>query len=809
MIRIALAGLRFRAAAFAATFLAVLLGAAILIACGGLFETALRLDAPPQRYAGVPVVVTGPIGFALPDEESEVVPYAEATRVTADRLDAIAAVPGVARAVPDVAFPAALPAGPLTGHGWASAALAPYPLVSGGEPRRSGDVVLDEHSAAGARPGAAVTVTVAGAPRTFTLSGVVAGPPALFVPDADATRWAPTPGAVDAIGVFPEPGTPIAELVAALPRDLAVRTGSDRGAAEFVGVDASFLPLILLAAIFGGMVIVVMALVVSATIGLSVRQRSRELALLRAGGATPQQVHRMVVVETMAVSVPAALIGIPLGALLGSWIFAVTAERGVVPAVLQFHQGVVPFAAGVVLALAVPYVAAVVAGRAAARTRPIAALADAGIPPVTTGPVRRQLAVLFAAATLALAITTMFFDADTASAVGGPVLLTGAIAVGLRSPELIGGAAALLGRLTGRGGHLAIVNTRARAMMFAAVLTPVTLAVAIALGNGYAQTTRNDAVSAGFLAQFAADLVVAAPAGSGAEQLAQVSATPGVTGASRLVTSRGWIEQPYDGRGSDPTPLLGVDAGSQTLATPVTAGSLADLTGAAVALPAARADALGIALGTRVTLRLGDGAQAVVTVVALLDGPSIVVPAALLAPHTTSGAPAQLLVRAAAGTTADAIGAGLPGVTVGERGLLAAGVQDALDVEAWINYLLAFLAFAYASIASVNTLAVAVLSRRREFAVQRLAGATRRQVVGMLVIEGGIVAITGIVLGSVIALCSVVPTAIAVAAGLPSGPIWLVLAVVAAGLAIIWPATLIAARLAMRRTPIEALALPG
>ena len=43
--------LRQRRAPLLATLAAVALGAALVAACGGLFETALRLDAPPQRFA--------------------------------------------------------------------------------------------------------------------------------------------------------------------------------------------------------------------------------------------------------------------------------------------------------------------------------------------------------------------------------------------------------------------------------------------------------------------------------------------------------------------------------------------------------------------------------------------------------------------------------------------------------------------------------------------------------------------------------------------------------------------------------------
>lgn len=818
MITIALAGLRNRAAAFLATFLAVALGSSILIACGGLFETALRLDAPPQRYAAVPIVVTGPIGFALPDEESETVPYAERPRLAAGTLTAVTGVAGVARAVPDVGFTAALPTGAtVAGHGWASTALGPVAPAAGGAPRRSGEAVVDP--SLGVPPGGTLDVVVAGHAERLTVTGVTTTP-GLFVTDGDAAHWAPRSDAVDAIGVFPDATTSVDALVERLTSELpgmAVRIGADRGAAEFTGVDASFLPLILLAAVFGGMALVVMALVVSATVGLSVRQRRRELALLRASGATPRQVHRMVVVETMIVSAPATLLGVPLGALLGSGIFAAAAGRGVVPGVLEFRQGIVAFAGGVLVGLAVPLVAAWIAAGAAARTRPIAALAEAAIPQARGSELRRVLALAFAAATVVLAATTLFLG-TSAAAVGGPALLTGAIAVGLHGPvlitravQLVGG---LVGRLAGPAGSLAVINTGARAAMFASVLTPVTLAVAIALGNVYSQTSRDDALVAAYVGQFAADAVVTSPAGVSSEQVAAVRGVSGVAAVSQLVTSRGWIERPYDGAGSDPTTLIGVDAQGPAplFAVPAAAGSLADLTGATVAVPQGRAEDLGIKVGDRIGLRLGDGAAVDVTVVALLSdgGGSIVVPAALLAPHTSAGAPTDLLVRAAPGAD---IGPGLsaavgpwPGTRVGDGQVLAANLRTSVDVEAWINYLLAFLAFAYAAIASVNALVVAVLGRGRELAAQRLAGATRRQVTAMLLVEGGLVAGIGLVLGVAIALVAVVPMAIAAGAVVPSGPAWVLFAVVVAVLAMVGPATLLAGRFALRVRPIDAIA---
>jgi putative ABC transport system permease protein len=129
-------------------------------------------------------------------------------------------------------------------------------------------------------------------------------------------------------------------------------------------------------------------------------------------------------------------------------------------------------------------------------------------------------------------------------------------------------------------------------------------------------------------------------------------------------------------------------------------------------------------------------------------------------------------------------------------------------VQAWINYLLAGLALAYAAIASVNTLAVTVLSRRREFAAQRLAGATRREVTRMLLVEAGLVGLAGLALGTVISLFTVLPMAFASGAVIPTGPVWVFGAVVVAVGAIVWPVTLVTARMAMHRKPIDAIAVP-
>jgi putative ABC transport system permease protein len=239
-----------------------------------------------------------------------------------------------------------------------------------------------------------------------------------------------------------------------------------------------------------------------------------------------------------------------------------------------------------------------------------------------------------------------------------------------------------------------------------------------------------------------------------------------------------------------------------------------NFTGQVVALPEPMADRLHVRTGNRITMRLGDGARVPVTVVALLDDRSdfagIALPIDLLAPHTTSVLPDQLLVRVHDGQDASGVRAALrdrikawPGSTVDDRGALAAALTTGLDIQAWINYLVALLAIAYAAIAAVNTLGVAVLARRQEFATQRLVGATRAQVRRMLRLEGLLLAGISVGLGTVVAAFTVLPMAVAVGALLPSGPVWVYLAVIAASVLIVLPVTAVAARAATRRQAVH------
>jgi putative ABC transport system permease protein len=130
-------------------------------------------------------------------------------------------------------------------------------------------------------------------------------------------------------------------------------------------------------------------------------------------------------------------------------------------------------------------------------------------------------------------------------------------------------------------------------------------------------------------------------------------------------------------------------------------------------------------------------------------------------------------------------------------------------VDAWIGYLLAAIAVAYTAIASINTIAVAVLDRRREFGLQRLTGSTRREVSRMLRLEGLLIAALGLVAGLVTAAFTVFPIALATRGWpIPSGPVWILLVWMAVVLLLVLPTTAITGRIAMRSKPMDALSSP-
>ncbi|MBO2454450.1 ABC transporter permease [Actinomadura barringtoniae] len=831
MIRIALRTLRFHKGGFIASFVGMFLGAVIVIGCGGLLESGIHRAAPPQRLGAAPVVVTGDQRYhgTAGDEV-----FAERVPLDAALAGQLASVPGVSGVATDVSFPVTTARGGrrLTGHGWSSARLAPFKLAQGSAPTASGQVVVSDRL--GVRPGDTIELLMRGGLKRFQVSGLISGAgDTAFLSDADAAQVAGHPGKVDSIGLFTAPDADVAKVKrdvakAVDGRQVSVLTGDERGRAENPGVMSEGEDLIPLAAAFGGLSAMVTVFVVAATLGLSIRRRLRETALLRAIGATPGQVRRLIVGEAMLLAMVATGLACLPGPQVGRWLLAAFAEAGVVPDTLAYRAGNVPIIAGVCTALLTTLGAAFVAAHGAARTRPVEALAQASVDTRRFSKIRLVLGLGFVAGGVALAVGTAGSDGPDAAGVATPAAMVWTAGFALLGPFLSRAVTAALHRplraITGYAGHLATENARARTARLTGAVLPVMLAAGLALALTYMQTTQSKGSQDVFEDGLRADLAVTSQTGGlPLEMVDQIAHRPGVASASAQVTSTGFIEPaalagPLVHKGSggenDPRPptmsLLGVTASAVTNTTSfrATSGSLAALNGATVALPERYAAPYKI--GDTVPMRLGDGSRAALTLVATVHTrpgyETALLPAQTLLPHTDSALVPQIMVNAAPGTNPTQLAHALaaPGLQVVDRATLRTG-QD--DTQAWMSWLVLGVVVGYAAIALVNTQIVATGERRREFGLLRLAGAARRQIVQMMAVEALLVTAAGIAAAFLVAAATLIPLSLSVlGTPVPYGSPWILATVVTGALALTLAATLLPTLALLRRHPADAVA---
>jgi len=810
MVTARLAGqtVRRRLTSFAASFVAIALSAFLVTVCGGLLETGLRSDVPPQRLQTAPVLVTGVQSYA-----GEAL--AERDRVGTGLAATIAAVPGVARTVTDVSFgftalrggqPVPLP--PVQGHGWSSAQLAPDRLVAGRPPAAPGDVVLDQRLADRLHltTNSILNGLAQGTVTSWRVTGIAAAspgqPPAVFVTDARARALLGHPGRADSIAVYPRAGVAAATLAdrlkAALPPGVMVATGADRGQAEFPDAAGQSAGLIPLAAVAGGLMTMVAVFIVASTLALAVQLRRRQIALLRAVGAGPGQLRRLVLSETLLVAAPAVAAGLIPTQPAGRRLLAALAQHGLAAERLVYHQSFIPTLTGAGVAVLTAVAAALVAARGALRVRPVEALAADSAPQRWLNGPRLVFGLVTLAGAVALAIVTaLVFDGPIAASTAAPSAMLWAIGLALLAPAVTRPVLALLGRIAAvlapRTGHLTMLTVRGRGVRTAAMIVPVMLATGLTSSLLYMQTSQQSATEHAYAQNLRADLVLSSTTGGiPLSAAARAGHLPGVAAASPLVTSEGFFNVPPGAEPDnvDSIPLVGLDgpAASRVTSYPVTAGSLARLTGDTIAISADNR-AKGRELGDAVTLRFGDDTTARLRIVAVFTSrrgyPLLLLPAGLLAAHTSTGLAGQVLVAATPHTSLTSLEHRLrriaPGIEVSDRAATLAAFAAQQQTGAWVNYLLIAALIAYVTVSLVSTTIAGTARRRPQLRMLRRIGANRGQVTRAMTIEALLVAGTGVVLGTLVALATLLPFDSALGApGLPAGPWWIYLTVTAA-----------------------------
>lgn len=836
-----------RKGGFAGSFVAIAAGSAVITACGILLMSGLGAGVTAERYSGAAVVLGAEQSFWL-DETAEV-RYSERVTLPAGKVAAVAEVPGVRSAIGDVSVEVSVltPDGPVEGpvefpvlgHGWSAAALGPFPVRDGREPAEPDEVVLDADLAERGDVSVDDTVrlVVDSIASSYRVVGIATPPgdgldrqSAVFFDDDRATELSGRPDRVDAIGVLAEPGVPPGELAgritAAVP-DVLAHTGAERGDVEFLDVGDARSLVVESAASFGGTMVLIVVFVVASTLALSVRQRRRELALLRAIGATPKQINWMIGAEMTLVSSVGAVVGALPGVVLAFVMRGVFVFAGAMPADFQLEVGVLPILASLVLCMTSARLGGWLVARRVAKVSPVEALGDAAVEPKRLGWVRVVIGLALIPLGLLLTLgNPLVVPGDSAADTAATAVLLFVIAVGCLGPLLLRGAIVLFGSLLNRrstaSGFLAKANARANSRQLSSATTPlamgVTLAAVQVFGASTAMAAAQDQVEEGLRA----DHVLTASAGAGLspQVVEAVRDVPGVAVATPVARMRVLLTFPsedstatkvFAAQGVEPERL------AETMDLAVNQGDLRDLRGETVALSRVVAETVRAQHGGTVELRLGDGTVITPKVVAIYENGlgfgDVTLPNDLVVAHTTAQVDAAVLVSAAEGTDQDALAGALreaveryPTVQVGDREAFLAAPGTGGSGDWALNLLFQAVLLGYIAIAVVNTLVMATAARVREFAMLRLIGASRDQVRAMMNGEARIVVFSALLFG----LLATVPPLIGISLGLTKSPVPNIsvtglVAIVALTVALSWGAIRMATRFAIRPAPVDAI----
>ncbi len=563
------------------------------------------------------------------------------------------------------------------------------------------------------------------------------------------------------------PGVSQRRLAAAaqrvLPSGFVARTGDSVVKANQADLDRvlGFLTTFLL--VFAAISLVVGTFLIVNTFSILVAQRSRELALLRALGASRGQVNRSVLLEAAVVGVVGSTVGLGVGYLLALGLRGLFRAFGLDlgNAALAVHPRTVlaSYAVGLLVTVAAAYVPA----RRAGSVAPVAALRDDVALPESS--LRRRLvagAVLVVGGAAAMA-GGFSRGGDPGLILLGVGMLAILVGVASVSPWLGRPVTAVFAtgyrRVFGTVGLLAAQNSlrnpRRTAATASALMVGLTLVTLMSVLGRSAQASTDKAVQGTLSSQLVVSNVVGSPFSPAVAR--EVRKVAGVQQVVQFRTAFGSVKGGPAFVGAVDPRRLGL-----AVALPVERGSLAALGPGTVAVGSRAAARHGYRVGDTVPLRLQAGVQRL-RVVALfasspvLPGNYLVTPATLrqggLAPRdsmlfvTTTGADAGAVQSRVERVLAD-----LPTVTVKTPGQYADEQKAQIDTFLYFIYALLGLAVVIAVLGIVNTLALSVIERTREVGLLRAVGLSRAQLRRMVRLEAVIVAVLGAVLGVALGL---------------------------------------------------------
>ncbi|MCX4881280.1 ABC transporter permease [Streptomyces sp. NBC_00847] len=777
MFRTALRNVLAHKARLLMTVLAVMLGVAFV--SGTLVFTNTISDA----YQNSSAKGFGQVDVAVQakSQEDKGNTISKTPELTQAMLDRSAKVPGAASAIGVVnGFTAiADKDGKLIGGGFQSqggnywGTKDPrYPLTSGSAPHGRNQVAIDSQTAhrAGYKVGDTVRLSVDGPVLTPTITGifttddgnVAAGGSLALYDTPTAQELFGKAGTYDEIDVKAASGTSQTALKAGLDKALGTKLVETTTArqladdqAEQISASMSGLKQGLL--VFAGIALFVGTFIIANTFTMLVAQRTKELALLRAVGASRRQVTRSVLIEAFVVGAIAGVTGLVAGIGVGAGLRSLMNTLGatVPDGPLVISPGTIVSA--LVVGIVITMLAAWLPGRRAAKIPPVAAMSSVHAKATTKSLVlRNTLGALFSAAGIAvvLAATTMDgSDGQAPMGLGAVLLIIGVfILTPLLSRPLIAAASPLL-RAFGVSGKLArqnsVRNPRRTAATASALMIGLTLITGMTVMAGSLQKSIDKMASSAIRADYVVSMANGNELSPDVDKKLNATAEVTATSPLRNVYSR------IDGTGESLTGVNGAAIAGLT-DLKVDSGAL-KVGGTRAVVDKETAKSHGWKEGSSFTAHYEDGKSSRLTVSGVYEGnefiQGILVDSGTVTPHMTDPGDMQVLVKTAdgaSGTAKDKLEKALgtnPAIKVQSRQDLSDDIAKVFTLMLNMLYGLLAMAVIVAVLGVINTLAMSVFERSQEIGMLRAIGLDRKGIKRMVRLESLVISLFGGVLG--------------------------------------------------------------
>ena len=774
MIRYAFAQIVAHRVRFALTVLAVLLGVAFATGSLVLNDTAQRRfdDQFRTATAGVDLTVRTATAF-----DSGMGIEVERDPLAASVVDDVRAIDGVTAAVPVVKGLARLERdgvdlGRMALSSWVDAPLGAFDVRDGRAPQSDGEFVLDARTAErlGMRLGEraelvgneGIALTLVGVAGFGSSDGLPSGSAVLTT--IDTARHVLGLGD-DVSEVLVTSELAPAELQPVIGRVLGdgveVATAQDLAAAgaEAAAANLEMLQVVLIAMTVAALV--VGGFLIANTFSIVVAQRTRELAVLRAAGASGSQVRRMILVEALVVGVFASLAGTLAGVFGAHGLRALATAFGVgIPAgdlVVEPRTLVIGAAVGI----GVTTLAALAPARRAAAVSPLQALRTTAAEPRRISRARVVAAVSLAVIGVALAAAPAFGASVLVLAAG---LVGLVLALVLGAPSLAAGCAAALAPVTDRLGipaRLARESVARSPRRAAGTFVALALGLAVMVFVSIIGASVKAGTAANYREVVAADVVIES---AGQEMLGGVHAA--VYDELASVDEVGEAVRLKYGHWRDADMMSALSAFepakiSDVVRVRMIDGSIERLASGGVVIAERVAADRGVGVGDTLPMtfaRTGEQRLPIVGVVADATAQALMtdylVSLDTYADHFTEDMDASIFVLAADGVGSAELRAALerslvdhPTVQVRDQAAVIAGRSAAVDQIFGLVSVLMMLALAIAVLGVANTLALSISERTRELGLLRAVGMARGQVAAMVQLEALLVTALAVVAG--------------------------------------------------------------